>query len=295
MIQGALAGLAIGGVYALTAVCLALMARLVRVINFAQVAIGMFGVFVAAWLVSAGWPQGVAIVVGILAGGAISAVLGLILATWLPDASISVRSAATVGALLVLISISFILFGTKPQVFQAVFAGAAVSIGGVSISQVTVAMLALAVAVALVARLLLTRTRAGMLLRAISDRPVTAELLGIRVKSLSVAVWASVGVVITAAVTVVAPTQTSDALTLSMLVVPGMAAALLGAFARLDLALIGGVALGMLQGAISQFGELVTIRSWIPLMLIVAFLLYRQRREVRDAARSIVCPSSCGS
>ena len=46
MIQGALAGLAVGGVYALTAVCLTLMARLVRVINFAQVAIGMFGVTV---------------------------------------------------------------------------------------------------------------------------------------------------------------------------------------------------------------------------------------------------------
>jgi branched-chain amino acid transport system permease protein len=285
VIQGALAGLAIGGVYALTAVCLTLMARLVRVINFAQVAIGMFGVFVAAWLVTIGWPQWLAVIAGILAGGAISAVLGLILATWLSDASISVRSAATVGALLVLISVSFLLFGTKPQVFRAVFAGAAVSIGGVSISQVTVVMVALALTIAVVARLLLARTRAGMLLRAISDRPVTAELLGIHVKSMSVAVWASVGVVITAAVTIVAPTQTSDALTLSMLVVPAMAAALLGAFTRLDLAVIGGVALGVLQGAIAQFGELVMIRSWIPLVLIVAFLLYRQRREVWDAAR----------
>lgn len=285
MIQGALAGLAVGGVYALTAVCLTLMARLVRVINFAQVAIGMFGVFLAAWLVTVGWPQWLAVLTGVVAGGALSAVLGLILAIWLPDATISVRSAATVGALLVLISVSFLLFGTKPQVFRAVFAGSAVSIGGVSISQVTVVMLALALVVALGASVLLARTRAGMLLRAISDRPITAELLGIPVKRMSVAVWASVGVVITAAVTVVAPTQTSDALTLSMLVVPGMAAALLGAFTRLELALIGGVLLGMLQGAIAQFGELVMIRSWIPLILIVAFLLYRQRKEVWDAAR----------
>lgn len=285
MIQGALAGLAVGGVYALTAVCLTLMARLVRVINFAQVAIGMFGVFTAAWLVTVGWPQWLAVLVGIVAGGALSALLGLILATWLSEASISVRSAATVGALLVLISLSFILFGTKPRVFGAVFGGSAVSIGGVTISQVTVVMVLFAVALAVIARLVLARTRFGMLLRAISDRPVTAELIGIRVKRMSVAVWASTGVVITAAVTVIAPTQTSDALTLSMLVVPAMAAALLGAFTRLDLALIGGIALGVLQGAISQFGELVFLRSWVPLVLIVAFLLYTQRREVWDAAR----------
>lgn len=285
MIQGALAGLAVGGVYALTAVCLTLMARLVRVINFAQVAIGMFGVFTAAWLVTIGWSQWLAVSVGVVVGGALSAALGLILATWLPDATISARSAATVGALLVLISFSFFLFGTKPRVFGAFFGGAAFSIGGVTISQVTVVMLLFAILVAVIARLVLTRTRAGVLLRAIADRPVTTELLGIRVRAMSVAVWASAGVVITVAVTIVAPTQTSDALTLSMLVVPGMAAALLGAFTRLGLALVGGVVLGMLQGAIAQFGELVVVRSWIPLVLIVAFLIYTQRREVWDAAR----------
>ena len=45
MLQGALAGLAAGGVYAVLGVCLTLMARLVRVVNFAQAATGMFGAF----------------------------------------------------------------------------------------------------------------------------------------------------------------------------------------------------------------------------------------------------------
>ncbi len=285
MIQGAIAGLAVGGVYALAAVCLTLMARLVRVINFAQVAIGMFGVFTAAWLVTNGWPQWLAVTVGIVVGGAISALLGLILAIWLPDESISVRSAATVGALLILVSMSFILFGTKPQVFSSIFSGAALSLGGVTISQVTIVVVVFAIVVATGAALLLARTRVGVVLRAISDRPTTAEMLGIPVTTFSVGVWGSVGVIITAAVTVIAPTQTSDALTLSMLVVPAMAAALLGAFSRLDLALVGGGGLGMVQGAVGQFGDLVLVRQWIPLVLIVSFLLYTRRREVWDAVR----------
>ena len=49
MIQGALGGLAAGGVYAVLGVCLTLMARLVRVVNFAQAATGMFGAVSAIW------------------------------------------------------------------------------------------------------------------------------------------------------------------------------------------------------------------------------------------------------
>ena len=40
MLTGAVAGIGAGGVYAVIAVCLTLMARLVRVVNFAQVIIG---------------------------------------------------------------------------------------------------------------------------------------------------------------------------------------------------------------------------------------------------------------
>ena len=52
MLQGAIAGLAAGGLYAVLGVCLTLMSRLVRVVNFAQAATGMFGAFSAVWFVS---------------------------------------------------------------------------------------------------------------------------------------------------------------------------------------------------------------------------------------------------
>lgn len=286
MLQGALAGLAAGGLYAVLAVCLTLMSRLVRVVNFAQSATGMFGSYVAVYLTAhiglVGWLSTIA---GILLGGVLSAVLGWVITTWLANAEIGTRSAVTVAVLLLLISLSFILFGNKPQPFQPILGGPAFEVGGVVVSQVTLVTVSMAVLVALGCRVVLSRTAAGVQLRALSERPTTAELLGIPAKPLSVAVWAATGLISTLVVSIVAPSQSNDATSLAMLVVPSAAAALLGGFRRLDLAVIGGLVLGMLQGALAQSDSLSVARYFLPFLVIAGLLLWSQRKEVWDAAR----------
>jgi len=285
MLQGALAGLAAGGVYAVIAVCLTLMAQLVRVINFSQAAIGMFGAFIAVSFADLGIPQWLAVILGVLVGVVLSGLIGFIIATWLAEASISARSAVTVASLLLLTSLSFLLFGTRPKSFQSIISGPAFTVGGVVISQVTVVMVVLAIVIAVAAKLVLSKTMVGVKLRAIADRPVAAELMGIPVKPLAIGVWLVTGLIVAVTIAIIAPTQTSDATSLSLLVIPAAAAALLGGFKRLDLAVIGGLVLGMIQGAAAQFESLSLIREWIPLILIVIFLLWNQRKEVWDAAR----------
>ncbi|WP_156760887.1 branched-chain amino acid ABC transporter permease [Microbacterium karelineae] len=286
MIQGAIAGLAAGGLYAALAVCLTLMSRLVRVVNFAQAGTGMFGGFCAVWLVTQiGVPIWAGTLIGIVVGGLLAAMIGAIAATWLSEADTSTRSAMTVGPLLLLISLSFILFGNKPQPFEPIIAGPAFSIGGVVVSWVAVATVSLAVIVAASANIVLTRTRTGILLRALSERPTTAELLGIRSRPLSIAVWFVTGVISATAIIIVAPSQSNDATSLSMLVVPAAASALLGGFRRLDLAVVGGLALGVLGGVVAQIDEVAAVRNFLPFVFIVVLLLWTQRKEVWDAAR----------
>lgn len=285
MLQGALAGLAAGGFYAIMAVCLTVMARLVRVVNFAQVAVGMFGAFAAVTLSGTTVSPWIGAGIGLLTGAAISGLLGLIVARWLSEADVSARSATTVAALLLLVSLSFILFGTKPQPFRALFPGAALTIGNVVISQVTVVLVILAILVAAGTKALLTWTPLGIRLRALSERPTTAELIGIPSRALSVGVWIATGAIATFAVMVVAPSQSNDAITLSLAIIPAAAAALAGGFRRLDLAVAGGLVLGMLEGALGQVGSLTIVRYFVPFLAIVALLLWMQRREVWDAAR----------
>lgn len=286
LLQGALAGLALGGIYAVIAVCLTVMAQLAKVINFAQAAIGMMGLYSSIWVLgSLKAPFWLAVVIGGLVGAALCALTGLIISRWLPDAPISARSAVTIAVFLILVSLSFIFFGTKPQSFRSILPGPAFEVAGVIVTKVTILMVALAIALAVTARLLLRRTSLGVRLRAISDRPQTADMLGVPVKALLLGVWATTGAVVSLVFFVVAPTQNSDAFSMSMLVIPGAAAALLGAFARYDLAVLGGLGLGMIQGAAAVVPELSLVRDWIPLFLIVVFLLWNQRKEVWDAAR----------
>jgi branched-chain amino acid transport system permease protein len=286
MIQGALAGLAAGGVYAVLGVCLTLMARLVRVVNFAQAATGMFGAFCAIWLVTiADVPIWLASLIGIVIGGILSALIGLIAATWLSESDTTTRSAMTVGPLLILISLSFVLFGNKPQPFAPIIAGAAFETAGVVISRLTIATVSLAIVVAVAVRLLLARTSIGTQLRALSERPTTAELIGIPSKILSVSVWFATGIISATVIIIVAPSQSNDAISLSMLIVPAAAAALLGGFRRLDLAVVGGLLLGTLSGLVAQIDQVSLIRNFLPFLFIVVLLLWTQRKEVWDAAR----------
>lgn len=286
MLQGAIAGLAAGGLYAVLGVCLTLMSRLVRVVNFAQAATGMFGAFSAVWLVrQAGLPIWLGSLLGVLFAGILSVAIGWIAATWLSEASTTTRSAMTVGPLLLLISLSFILFGNKPQPFDPIIAGPAFSVGGVVVSQVTVATVLMAIVTALLVKLVLSRTRVGVQLRALSERPTTAELLGIRSRPLSIAVWFVTGVIGAIAIIIVAPSQSNDATGLAMLIIPAAAAALLGGFKRLDLTVVGGLVLGVLGGLVAQINQVALVRNFLPFLFIVILLLWTQRKEVWDAAR----------
>lgn len=285
MLHGAIAGLASGGLYAIIAVCLVLMLRLVRVVNFAQTAVGMFGAFSAVALSQAGVPPVLAFFIGLLIGSALSGLLGLVLAVWFADATVAVRSAVAVAALLLLIATSFIGFGTKPLPFAPIMRGAAFDIGGASISLVGVVLIVGAVVVAVVSAFVLRRTMLGVRLRALSERPIAAELLGLRTRALSVGAWVATGFVATLAVSIVAPNQSNNATSLALLIIPASAAALAGAFRRLDLAVVGGLALGALDGALSQSDDLVIVRYFVPFLALVVLSLWLSRKEVWDAAR----------
>ncbi|WP_017793555.1 branched-chain amino acid ABC transporter permease [Leucobacter salsicius] len=286
LLQGALSGLAAGGVYAVLAVTLTLMSRLVRVVNFAQAATGMFAAFTAVWLADKlGLPVWLATIAGVIVGALLSALIGWIAAVWLAEADLSKRSAMTVAPLLLLMSLSYILFGNKPQPFAPLLNGPAFEVAGVVVSWVTIITVSLATLVAIAAAIVLRKTTIGTKLRALSDRPTTAELIGIASRPLSIGVWAVTGAISAVTILIIAPTQSNDAVSLSMLIIPAAAAALLGGFKRLDLAVVGGLLLGLIGGMVAQVPELALVRSFVPLVFIVVLLLWSQRKEVWDAAR----------
>ncbi len=296
MLSSAISGIGPGGYYAAVAVLLILMAQLTRTVNFSQVAVGMIGAYFSVGLAAGQFqntiklgfklPMIVAVIIGILIAGLVSALIGWIIAQWLPEASSTARSAVTVAGLLLLIGLAFIIFGSRPQPFKPIIFGPLVELpGNIIITKIAIFSIGLALVVAILAKVLLSRTMLGVRLRAIADRQTAAELLGVNVKLMNVSVWFFTGIVSGILVVFIAPTQSSDIFTLSMIVVPGAAAALIGAFKNIWAGLIGGILLGVVQGFFAGLPELTYLRDWVPIVVIVVFLLWNQRKEVWDVAR----------
>lgn len=284
-------GLSAGALYALIGVGLTLMSVLTRVINFSLVAVGVFGAFLSIRAIPvlvhapAELRTPIVVALAVVVAAIVSGLLGWIQATWLAESSTTARSAVTVASLLMLISLSFVLFGSRPQPLRPLLVGPAFVAGDVAVTKVGVAMLIAAVAVAIAAWIIIRRTPLGVRLRAVSDRQTAAELLGVNVKALQVGVWVAVGGVLGLCVSIIGNTAAADATSMITLVIPGTAAALVGAFKSLPLTIVGGLLVGALQGALTAFPSITLLRDWIPIVVIVLFLLWNQRKEVWDVAR----------
>jgi branched-chain amino acid transport system permease protein len=290
MLVTTFAGLTPGVFYGIIGILLTLMSQLTRTVNFSQMAVGMFGGYVGMTMIQKlKVDMWLAAFVGLIIAAALSGLIGWIIATWLPNAQIAARSAITVAALLIIVSISSVLFGANHSNFKPLLQNniAEIPVGDVKlfVSDNLVVLLIFALVIIIGSSLLLKRTMFGVRLRAISDRQAAAELIGVNVKVLNVGVWVVSGAVISIAISFMPNTISNDYISFSLLVIAGSAAALVGAFKNLWLALVGGVLIGVLQGLVASLPALAAYKEWVTFIIILVFLLWNQRKEVWDVAR----------
>lgn len=285
MFQLLVAGLTAGGCYALIGCCVVLLYRTTGVLNFAQALFGAVGAYTTAVLYGGGRTLVSSVAVGLVAATALAAAAGTLLATVFQELSQEVRATAMIAVTLGLLTVGLRVFGDTPLSVPSVLPGVALSLGSTRVSGDTCALLVVDVLVVLGASQFLRRTTAGVRLRAISELPVTAELLRVPVRRLSTGVWGATGVLSAVAMLLVAPTRSDDFRTLSLLVLPGLAAALIGGFSSLTSTVIGGLVLGGVESASVQWPVIGDYKAVLPLALVIAALVWSQRRQVWDEAR----------
>ncbi|MGY1813349.1 branched-chain amino acid ABC transporter permease [Blastococcus sp. SYSU D00820] len=285
MLQSSISGLVSGGVYAAIGVCIVLLYSMVGVLNFAQAAIGVAGAYVTFILYAQDLPLVLAVLVGVVVAAAVATLTGTAMALWFGEARVEVRSTASIAVLIGILAVGFWVFGDDARATPDVLPASGPEVAGVVIPGTAIGAIAFAVLLAGGVTLLLKRTVVGVRLRAIAQRPRTAELLGIPARRLSVAVWALSGAAACIAILLVAPSRTASVSSLSLLVVPGLAAGLIGGFTSLWLTVLGGLLIGLLEGAIVTVDEVAPYRGSISFLVIVLVLLYSKRKEAWDASR----------
>jgi branched-chain amino acid transport system permease protein len=284
--QSALIGLVqSGGAYALLAVCVILMYRTTGVLNFALAAVGVAGTYAFSSFYTSGMNLAEAVIFGVLIGAAASVACGLIYIRWFFDATPTYRAGVAIALLVGVAAVTIRIFSDQPREIPPLIPGSGFAVDGVVMTPTTIFGIALAIVFTLFVTQMLHRTRRGLQLRAISQGPVASELLGLPVRPLTLAIWGGTGAIGTIAVMVISPGLSDEVQSISLVIVPALAATLVATFRRYWLALISALVLGGLQGLLLYFQTLIRYEEVIPFVVVLGVLMWDQRKELWDEAR----------
>ena len=183
------AGLALGGVYALLALALVLVHRSSGVVNIAQGGMAMLSAFVCATLVSHGWAFWPAFGATVLLSFAGGAAVHATLVRPLRHGPALAATVLTVGLLLACNGFATWVWGPDRRRFAWPFSSGQVTIAGAAVGRSDLAVAGLTLGAAALAWLLLARSRLGLALRASAANALGARYAGIHVGATVAVGW----------------------------------------------------------------------------------------------------------
>lgn len=254
LLQIALAGIAQGSLFALTALGLVMIYNASSVVNFAHGAMGMAATYVAYILITK-WQAPFALA---FAGALVAAfVLGVVVQTLflarLRNAPLMSQVVVTLGLFMLLQGLLGLAFGYNPRPMSESISIKPVIFGNLVLRPQDVLQLALLLVLGLALAALFAATKVGLGMRAITENPYAAQLMGIPVGRVLAVAW-GVGVMLSAVAAILAaPTTSVTPNMMDTIVVYGFVAAIVGGFGSMAGALFGGLILGVVVNMIDAF------------------------------------------
>ena len=268
-------GIGLGAIYALSSVGLVILYRASGTLNFAFGAFGGVSAFLAWQLTQDGVPLLISAIVGVAASTGIAYGYGRVFAPRLAHRDRVVRAIATLG-------LALFLFGGMAWYWGVGVARRLVLptdlnfvlLFGVRLSLTRLIALGVALAMVVGVGLLLSRTRIGLGMRALaSDRHISAAI-GVRVTQIDSLAWLVNGMFAGIAGILLANINRLDPGTLTFLVIPAIAAAIMARLSSLPGAFIGGMAAGIIEALlIATSPEIANLRSAGPYVAALIFLM----------------------
>jgi len=274
----ALIGLGLGGLYAISAQGIVLIYRASGVVNFAQGSLVMVGgyAFYEFHELHA-LPSWASMILVLSVGAIIGLVIHFLLMRPLRNASPLARLVATLGVLAVLQAAAIIWFGTDVLSVPSVLPADTIRLAGVTITEDSLILLGIGVVVTVVLWLVYRFTKFGQITTAVSENERAASALGHSPGAIAAINWAVGAVLATGAGALIAPITYLQPTQLNEVVLPSIAAALLGAFASFPLAMVAALLIGSAQSVMTY---LTTVNNWwsgwseaIPFILVILYLV----------------------
>lgn len=282
-------GLSVASLYLLAALGLALSFGLMRVINMAHGELLMLGGYIA-YLVMKTVPGTAGLLLALPAAFVGSALVGALL-----EATLIRRLAARpLDTLLATWGVSLILQQLARNIFGPIgvevrapdWMNTAITLGPLSLATTRVLILALAVAVLVGLGLLLTRTRIGLLVRAVNQDRMMAAATGVDVRRVDLVIFAlGAGVAGLAGVALgllgpVTPTVGQS------YIVPAFLVVVMGGLGSVTGSTVAALILGLFSALVQIFVD-VSVAQVLVLLLVIAFIQFRPQGVLAPRSRAL--------
>jgi branched-chain amino acid transport system permease protein len=246
-LQFLLAGLTVGAIYALVALGFSIIYNASHVINFAQGEFVMVGGMCTVWLANAGWPLPAAVAAAVL----LAALLGLALERLAVEpargASVVTLIIITIGASILLRGLASVVWDKKFHALKPFSGEAPLHIGGATLLPQSLWVLGVTLAIVVLLSWFFGRTLLGKALLATSHNRLAAQLVGISVRRVLLTAYGLSAAFGGVAGILIAPITFTSWDVGVMLGLKGFAAAILGGMGSGPGAVLGGLALGIIE------------------------------------------------
>ncbi len=279
MLQFILSGLAIGSIYGLIGMALAISFYVTRVINFAQGQMMMTAIMITAAIFAGGWSPWLAVVAG-LAGACVVAVLSYLIAVrpilafdrfsfgWL---------VSTLGFAVAVENAAAFIWGPTSRPFPQILNETSVAFGNAVLTEQQILAIAIAVVFTAAFEIVRRRTLFGKLGMAIAADPEMASAIGANTTTFAIVAFAISGLFAGVAGVLIGPNTFANPYLGSTYGIFGFIAMMIGGGTeRPSAAMFGGLLLGILsEGANTLINSQAS--DWFPFLVLVIILIVTPR------------------
>ena len=281
LLQTFIGGLSLGAIYALVAMGFSLVFRTMGLVNFSHGNVVMIGAYLAStFVLSAKLPFAVAMVIAVGVTGLIGVFIERVLRP-LENKDFDLMLIGTIGFGIVLEALAIIIWGATGRAVPNPVATAPVEIFGLRIRTYDLVVLAIAAAATALLVFFLQRTKRGAAMQAVAMDHEAATAVGIHVGR-SNAVAFMLGAALAAlAGGLVGPLLYVSPSMGGSLGIKGFAGAILGGFGSIPGAIVGGLAIGVLDafaaGHFQGYSELVTFVVFAAIIMVRPMGIFGER------------------
>ncbi len=280
----AVLGLGAGACYGLAAQGIVLVYRGSGVLNFAHGAIGMVGAFFFYNARESGTPTWLAFVLALLLGAAIGVAIHLAIMRPLRRAPALSRLIATLGLFTAFYAFALNRYGINIRIITKLFEPTAVEVlPDISIGRDRIVLLLIGIVLTAVLTVVYLRTRFGHATTAVAESRRATAAQGISPDMIAAVNWALGTMLGVLAAILIVNLSGLQVITLTLLIVPALAAALVGSFKSFWLTLVGGLLIGIMQSEIAYLQVRwpdTNMSGWaasVPFLVIIIVLVVRGR------------------